>query len=407
MSVATVLVMVLAGFAAVPGAATDETIRVVVTFKDKVDEKVIKDAGGKVVDSMSSMPVLVTDIKKSDISSLMKNGKVKAVELDQKATITRPGKKPPRPDPEPDDTPPTPELQWGVDRIDAEAVWLLAEYDAGVGITVAILDTGVDKDHPELSGALVAGYDIINDDDDPDDDNGHGTHCAGIVAAAYKNSMTGLNHNGVVGVAHGVSIMPVKVLDSGGSGTYTEIADGIIWAADHGADVISMSLSGRSGSTLLRDAIRYAIDENDVVVVAAAGNAGKRNANMNNVQYPAKYPEVIAVGATDSKDARAKFSSTGTGLDVVAPGVTIWSTNNDGKWKAASGTSMACPHVAGTVGLVLSNSLPGAGSWTPELMHAHINASVEDLGANGRDSAYGYGLVDTYLAVTGLSGGDD
>jgi subtilisin family serine protease len=416
LSISMALLMVLAAFAVIPGTASTATEkRVIVVFNDTVDEKVIKENGGKVVKRLSSIPALVVTIGSDKIDDLEKVGKVKTVEIDQQASIAKPRKRPPAP---PADTPPAPELQWGVDRIDAEAVWDVEGKTAGDGIVVAILDTGIMYDHPELGAAMWTntgetdgngiddddngyiddyyGYDFINDDGDPKDDNGHGTHCAGITAAA-RGDLTGFDHDGVVGVAYDVKLMAVKVLDSGGSGSYSDIADGIRYAADNGADVISMSLSGRSGSDTLRDAIRYAIDKNGVVVVAAAGNSGKRSARADTVQYPARYPEVIAVGATESDDDRATFSATGTGLDIVAPGVGVWSTYNDGTWRSFSGTSMACPHVAGTVALVLANS---ADPLTPYEMHSWLNQTAEHLGDDGWDSLYGYGIVDAENAVT-------
>jgi subtilisin family serine protease len=138
-----------------------------------------------------------------------------------------------------------------------------------------------------------------------------------------------------------------------------------------------------------------------VVVVASAGNSGKRRTAFDNVGYPAAYPEVIAVGAIDSSDTRATFSSTGPDLDVMAPGVSVWSTYVDGQWRSMSGTSMACPHVAGTVALVLAFATTPTDGWTPKNMHAYINTTVEDMGSVGWDNAYGYGIINADLAVNG------
>ena len=340
-------------------------------------------------------------IKASKIDNLEGEGKVKAVELDRKISLPievarpPPGKGPkPKPDPEPIDTPPEGELMWGVDRIDAELVWDLT---TGSGIDVAVLDTGIDSNHPDL-GTINQGPDFINDDDDPEDDNGHGTHCAGIIMAAS-------NDEGVVGVAHGVNIWAVKVLDSGGSGYYWQIIAGIDWAVDNDIEVISMSLSGSSTSTAM-EAACDAAEAAGVVIVCAAGNTGKKSTRFNNVQYPALYDSTIAVGATDSSDKRPRFSATGTGLDIVAPGVDIWSTFNDGKYRKYQGTSMACPHVAGTVALMLTQTIPSAyddgdGAWSPAEVLDCLISTADNLGKAGWDSAFGWGIVDTEEAVTG------
>ena len=418
-SVTVVALMVLASFAMATGGAgkDDKVVTVIVTFKDKVDEDLIKEYGGKVVMRYDIFPGVVLKVKASKIDDLGKEGKVKAVEMDATASLpidAVKGKKKPTP-------PPPPEfvagVQWGVDRIDADLVWGDDDVITGEGIKVAVLDTGIDYNHQELSGIYKGGYDFINDDDNPMDDNGHGTHCAGIIAA---NS----DPEGVVGVAYGVDLYAVKVLDSGGSGAYSVIIDGINWAVnnvdygDYGKmDVISMSLSGRSGSTALEAACDAAQDAG-IVIVCAAGNAGRRNVNANTVQYPALYDSTIAVGATDSSDARASFSSTGTGLDLVAPGVDIWSTFVGGGYKLYSGTSMACPHVAGTVALMLTQTVPDAyddeysdygdndGFWDPIEVLDCLVSTADDLGKAGWDNAYGWGIVDAEEAVTGTGTAD-
>ena len=403
MSVATVLLMVLAGVTAMPVGAGDEKVTVAIIFDGDIDEKVIKDLGGEIVLKVPYIDGVTADVMRSDIAKLKNDPSVLYVEMDHQATIMRPGKRPPKE--EPSYIPPTPEIQWGVDRIDAELVWGEVGYVGPTDIIVAVLDTGVNMEHPDLADVVfVAGYDFINGDADPSDDNGHGTHCAGVIAADYGNTITieGEETNGVVGVAWGVKIMPVKVLDNRGSGSYVAVAAGIRFAADNGADVISMSLGGTVDDDIIHDAIRYAIDDFSVVVVASAGNSGKRRTAFDNIGYPAKYPEVIAVGAIDSSDARAKFSSTGPSLDVMAPGVSVWSTYVDGQWRSGSGTSMACPHVAGTIALVLAFVSPASqDGWNPELIHAHINTTVEDVGGEGWDNAYGYGIINADLAVNG------
>lgn len=236
------------------------------------------------------------------------------------------------------------------------------------GAVVAIIDTGVDPTHPLLAGRLVPGYDIVNDDPDPSDDQGHGTHMAGIVLM----------------VAPHVKIMPVKALSANGSGAHTWIATGIRWAADHGADVINMSLGGPYTSATMRSAAEYAWSQG-VVLVAAAGSG-----NTSNPTYPAAYPFVMAVAATTADDVRASFSNYGTWISVAAPGMSILSSVRGGAYQIWSGTGMAAPHVAGLAGLV---------KWRyPYLTALQIREAIEngadDLGAPGFDSLFGYGRIN-------------
>jgi len=190
--------------------------------------------------------------------------------------------------------------------IDMEPAWDIA---TGNGVVVAVLDTGIRVGSDLANTKFVPGYDFINDDNDPVDDNGHGTHVAGTIAQSTNND------EGVAGVAFDVYLMPVKVLDRTGSGTYDAIINGIYYAADNGADIISMSLGGSSPSTAMEDALAYAYSKG-ITIVAAAGNDG-----ANTISYPAAYDAyVIAVGATQYDKTLAPYSNYGSSLDVVAPG---------------------------------------------------------------------------------------
>jgi len=271
------------------------------------------------------------------------------------------------------------ENQWGPQDIHCPKAW-----DNGVGsteVTLAIVDTGVDYHHEDLSARYIGGRDIVNNDNDPMDDNGHGTHCAGIAAGTINNE------KGIAGIAQ-VSIMAVKVLNSIGSGSYSDVADGIVYAADNGADVISLSLGGPTSAGVLEDACNYAW-QNGAVIVAAAGNDG-----TTNKLYPAAYDNVIAVAANDKKDERAWFSNYGDWVDVSAPGVNIFSTyphdnsRPDGKYKYLSGTSMACPHVAGVAAL--------AKSWNPSWSNKQIRQKIFDTADKIGDFVK-YGKVDATL----------
>jgi subtilisin len=272
-------------------------------------------------------------------------------------------------------------IPWGVDKIDAELVW---DKSKGGNVDVAILDTGIDNDHPDLKGNIAggvnfAGTGLKDGSTNPsywNDGYGHGTHCAGIVAAVN-------NGIGVVGVAPGVRLWAVKVLSDNGSGYTSDVIQGLEWCAAKGIKVASMSLGGTTGSDSLKNACNATYSAG-VLLVAAAGNGG-------GVNYPAAYDSVIAVSATNESDVIASFSSYGPKIELAAPGVNIYSTFNDGGYKLASGTSMACPHVAGVAALIWSVSNVN--------VRARLQKTAKDLGDAERDQLYGYGRVDAAKAA--------
>jgi len=274
--------------------------------------------------------------------------------------------------------------QYGLLNIQAPKGW---DYSTGSSsVTVAILDSGVELTHPDLAGKIVAGYDFVNKDSLPQDDFGHGTHVAGIAAAVTNNNY------GIAGVSWEALIMPLKVLDSSGNGYTSDSALAIMWAADHGAKVINMSFGSSSPSSILLDAINYAYSKG-VIMVAASGNDG-----INGVLYPAKYNHVIAVGATDSSNSRGNFSNYGPDLDLVAPGVSIYSTMMSNSFGYKSGTSMATPFVAGLAALLIGLS----SDFSPdEIEQAMVNSAL-DLGSTGKDDFYGNGLIQVEGAISQL-----
>ena len=270
--------------------------------------------------------------------------------------------------------------QYGLTAIRAPQGWDLSEGSSAV--TIGIVDTGVDLSDAEFAGKLVAGYDFIHSTANPQDDNGHGTHVAGIAAADSNNGI------GVAGVAWFAKIMPVKVLDASGNGTYANVSLGIMWATDHGAQVINLSLGGVNPSQTLQDAVDYAYSHN-VTVVASAGNTGG-----NVIMYPARYPQVIAVGATDALNAHAGFSNAGPEMALVAPGDQIYSTLPGG-YGYRSGTSMSAAFVSGLAAIL--RSLPG--NTSPAAITNQMETSALDLGVPGRDNQFGYGLIQMDGAI--------
>lgn len=278
--------------------------------------------------------------------------------------------------------------QWNLPAIETEQGWNLSK--GSKEVVVAVVDTGVQASHPDLKGQLLAGYNAITKGSKPDDDVGHGTHVAGIIGALTNNK------EGVAGISWYNKILPVKALDNSGAGTTYSVAEGIIWAADKGAKVINLSLGNYADSQFLHDAIKYAYDR-DVVLVSASGND-----NTERPGYPAAYPEVIAVAATNASGDRASFSNYGDYIDVAAPGESIASTYPDNQYAALSGTSMASPHVAALAGLIRSLN---PGLTNKEVMELMTSNAV-DLGTPGHDKYYGWGQVDIYKTLQAATGGE-
>ncbi len=281
---------------------------------------------------------------------------------------------------------------YGQHLLDVSSAWNVTK---GVSDTIiAIVDSGINLTHPEFAGRLVPGYDFINNDDDPTDDHGHGTHVAGIAAA-------GINGFGTVGVCPECKVMPVKVLNQRNGGTWGTVSKGILFAVDNGADVINLSLGATITSTTLISSVQYALDKG-VVIVAAAGNMAS-----SNPFYPAAVAGVIGVSGTDSQDQYWQVSDYGDYIDVSAPAVNIYSSYHDlantSGYAYMSGTSMASPFVTGLVGLILSRR--------PELTVDEVTTLLEktakDLGEPGLDPLYGYGRVDAHQALVAANDGID
>jgi thermitase len=272
-------------------------------------------------------------------------------------------------------------LQYGLRNIRAPQGWTISS--GASWVTIAILDTGVDGYHPDLVLKTLPGYNILSPSSEPLDDNGHGTHVAGIAAAATNNGI------GMAGTSWGAQIMPVKVLNASASGTYANVASGIIWAVDNGAQVINLSLGGSAYSAVLESAVNYAYNRG-VVLVASSGNAGSAS-----ILYPARYMQVIAVGATDSNNQRSAFSNFGDGMELVAPGVSVYSTEPGGGYSYRSGTSMSAPFVSGLAAILIG--MPG--NYNASWVRNQLTVSALDLGASGWDAEHGYGLIQMDAAL--------
>ena len=296
--------------------------------------------------------------------------------------------------------------QYGPVQIQAPQAWTITTGTSAVAI--AVIDTGVDLNHPDLADKIWnnpdeipsngvdddndgyvddwRGWDFVNGDNDPQDDYGHGTHVAGIAAAASNNAV------GIAGIAWGARLMPLKILDSRGDGANSDLALAMRWAADHGAQVINLSLGDPPPDPLMEEAVDYAV-AHGAVVIAAAGNSGH-----SGVLYPGAYANAIAVAATDASNYVASFSSVGPQVDVAAPGVSIystyWSATSGSTYNTLSGTSMATPHVAGVAALLAA--LPQFN--TPAKIRAALESTTLLL-TSCHNPQTGFGLVQAYAAL--------
>jgi len=347
------------------------------------EQALVRSHGGTIKYSYTLVPAIAASIPEPAIEGLRRNPNVTIVEPDIEVYAV---------DAELDNS-------WGVKHIGAGTVH--NNGNKGTGIKVAIIDSGVDYTHPDLDANFNSanrGYDFVNGDSNPMDDNGHGTHCAGIVAAEDDSS-------GVVGVAPEADLYALKVLNRSGSGDYSDVIAALNWCVsgpdgihgngdDPGIKVTSNSYgsSGYPGSTVEAAFINAAAA--GIINVCAAGNNG---AGDDTVIYPAKwYTSCIAVAATDSSDTRASFSSTGPEVEISAPGVGIYSTYPRSRYVSMSGTSMACPHVSGTAALIIKSGISGV-----DAVRAKLQLTADYL---GNPLWYGSGLVDADEAAGVLEG---
>lgn len=357
------------------------------------EEKLVRTLGGVVSHTYNIIPAIAASIPEAALKGVAHNPHVLSIEPDDAVYAV--------------DT----ELNnsWGVKRIGAGDVHASTTPNTGAGIKIGIIDSGINYTHPDLDGVYAGGYDFVQNDNDPMDVYGHGTHVAG-TACAEDNSF------GVVGVAPNCALYALRVLNDDGVGSWSKIIAAMDWAVANDLQVVNLSLGSAKNPGM---AVKMAFDNAEaagLVIAAAAGNSGNATGRGNSIIYPAKFTSVIAVGATDSADKRASFSSTGSELELVAPGVSVLSTWSDSTsasnpqpicvdsvcyYKYGSGTSMASPHVAGVAALVLASGIVdinGNGRVNDEVRQK-MNTTAEDLWMPGRDAQYGYGLVNASAAV--------
>lgn len=313
------------------------------------------------------------------VAALLRDTRVRHAEVERTFTVTE----------SPRD--PLYSKQWALAKVGAARAWN-QEVGSTSPVTVAVIDTGADYGHPDLAGKLLPGFNATNPSASAQDDHMHGTHVAGIIAAATNNGL------GVAGMSWGADVLPVKALGANGSGSSCDIVSALLYAARQAVRVINMSLGGPGPCpAALQEAVDVA-NRAGALVVAAAGNAG---ADFNTTESPANCDRTLGVGATDENDQPATFSNYGSYVDISAPGVNILSTVIDPKtgkhgYAALSGTSMATPMVAGLAALVFARH----SDWSPEQVSERLRNSSRDLGPRGWDPHFGAGRIDAARALS-------
>ncbi|WP_138420599.1 S8 family peptidase [Aquibacillus sediminis] len=322
-------------------------------------EQVIQTYDGTVEQTYEEMNMIAGYVPRQKISDLEQDQRVTHLEYDKVMEINS-----------------TQVVEWGSEAIQSPLA--LSSNFTGEGVKVAVLDTGI-ADHEDVT--ITAGVSMVDYTNSYQDDHGHGTQVAGIIGAKP-------NDIGIVGVAPASELYAVKVLGQDGTGYTSDVIAGIDWAIQQDMDIMNISLGAERGSPLMESYIRQAIDQN-IVVIAAAGNDGTPAGTEDNVGYPARYSQVIAVGATNQSNQRADFSSTGQAVEIAAPGEAILSTHLHNKYARVNGTSFASPYVAGVAALIKQLNP----SMTVSQIRKRIQQESIDLGPTGRDSWYGYGLT--------------
>ena len=340
------------------GGASETKRNVIVGFKEQAPGLAVAEVnavGGKVSRSFKHVPAVAAELSEAEISELSKNKRVAYIEDDVMIEAL------------------AEQIPWGVEHTNAPVIW---PYTGGKGVKVAVLDTGVDINHIDLTfrggintidGSCFSG--IAN----------HGSHVSGIIGALA-------NSKGIVGMAPAVELYSVKVLQDDGKGTLSALIAGLDWAVENGIDIVNMSLGTSTDTNALKSAVDRAYAAG-ILLVAAAGNSGTADGNTDTIRYPAKYESVIAVGAVNNNSQRASFSATGPALELTAPGVSIYSTIPGSRYALASGTSMAAPHVAGAAALIWSKN--------PDFTNAQVRKALREGAVQaGSTYQYGHGIIN-------------
>ncbi|GGN97679.1 S8 family serine peptidase [Saccharibacillus kuerlensis] len=338
--------------------------RVIVMFKDKADKSLVGKANGRINREFQHIPALAVSLPAAAVKGLAHNPNVQSIEIDQPVKTEQQNQ------------------DWGIQKTNAPSAW--ASGYTGKGVKVAVVDTGIAA-HEDL--AIAGGASFVSYTTSYGDDNGHGTHVAGIIGALN-------NGIGTVGIAPDASLYAIKALDQGGSGYLSDIVAGIDWSITNKMNIVNLSLGTTGDSSALKQVVDKAYAQ-DILVVAAAGNNGTADGSGDIVNYPARYDSAIAVAAIDSANQRASFSATGAQVEVAAPGVNVLSTYLGNQYVSMNGTSMATPYAAGNLAL-LKQANPTS---TNIELRAKLTGSAIDLGAPGRDAWYGHGLIQAPQAA--------
>ena len=337
--------------------------------------KILNDNGGGKARRVGSAGLRIVDLprglEKQAVDKLARHPHIKFAELDQRVQIAA----------APND--PYFGSEWHLSKINATAAW---DSSTGTGVTIAVLDTGVDGTHPDLAARMVPGWNFINNNSDTTDVHGHGTAVAGSAAATLNNGI------GVAAVAGLAKIMPLRIADANAYTYWSTVAQAVTWAADRGARVANISYVGVAGSLSVQNAAQYMKGKGGLVVVSAGNN--------NKDEGIAPTTTMIPVSATDPNDAKTSFSSWGNFVAVSAPGINIWTTTRGGGYGQWWGTSIASPVTAGVVALMMASNSSLSSTRVESLLYS----TAVDLGAAGRDSVFGYGRVNAAAAVAAARG---
>ena len=353
-------------------------------FNKKMDQDILlKASGAKIIKHLeltNSTAVYLTRQAEKDLEK-----KEEVVRIDEDLLIHTHGEKDKNKNKPPQ---PPQELTWGIDRINADEAW---EKTEGANIKVAVLDSGIDLDHPDLLDNIKGNVNMIKPQKSGDDDGGHGTHVAGVIAALN-------NDIGVIGTGPKIHLYAVKILDKKGIGWLSDLIEGLDWCIDNEMQVVNMCFGSYTDNQSFHDAIIEAYQAG-ITLVASAGNNGEYD---KFIEYPARYAETIAVSAVDQLGDFASFSSSGDKIDLTAPGVGIKSTYKDGLYATWDGTSMSAPHVTGVVALVLTTKVKGYDFdndkvWDPDEVKIKLKATAEALGLPPEEQ--GAGLVRADFAI--------